>query len=74
MNVSEDCQDDGMDAENPQRISAADQKHAYDELEGNSDGELFDFNGVELVLNSSDKEPVPKGKGVSDCENDTMRW
>ena len=73
MNVSEDRQDNGMDAENPQRISAADRKHAYDKLEGNSDGELFDFNGVELVSNSSDEEPVPKGKGVSDCENDTMR-
>ena len=73
MNVSEDRQDDGMDAENPQCISAANWKCAYDELEGNSNGESFDFNGVELVLNSSDEEPVPKGKGVSDCENDTMR-
>jgi hypothetical protein len=71
MNVSEDHQDDGMDAENPQRISAANRKRAYDELEGNSDGESFDFNGVESVLNSSDEEPVPKGKGVS--ENDTAR-
>ena len=71
MNVAEDCQDDGMDAENPQRISAANRKRTYDELEENSDGESFDFGGVESVLNSLDEEPVPKGKGVS--ENDSVR-
>lgn len=69
MNVSEDVLDDGMDVDNPQRISAAtgNRKHASKKFEGDSDGEIFDFKEVDAMLNSSesDEEPVQKRKVVS---------
>ena len=59
-----------MDRENPQRLSVATRKHAYDELEANSDGEAFDFSKVDamLDLDLSDAEEPVQAKIVSDIK------
>jgi hypothetical protein len=70
MNASEDMYDDEMDKGNPQRLSAATRKCAYDELEANSDdGEAFDFSEVDDMLGSSDAEEPLEEKIVSDFES-----
>ena len=70
MNASEDNYDDEMDRENPQCLSVATRKRAYDKLEANSDGEAFNFSKVDAMLDSdlSDAEEPVQAKIVSDIE------
>ena len=65
MNASEDIQDDEMNEENPQRLSAAVRKRAHVELESdNDDEEVFDFGEVDAMANSSDVEELVKPKVI----------
>jgi hypothetical protein len=62
MNVSMDLLDNGMEAKNTQCISAANRKCAHNKIEGDSNGEPFDFQEVDTMLNPPDEER----KAVSD--------
>jgi hypothetical protein len=64
-NASEDIENDAMD-QNPQRLSTVIQKRKHaDVVTDSDDGELFDFKGVdEMIDTSKDEEPV-KQKIVS---------
>ena len=77
MNASEDIQDDEMNEENPQCLSAAVCKCAHVELEGNNDDkEVFDFGEVDPMADSSDiEEPVkPKVNEKSNVEKLKTYW
>jgi len=64
-NVAEDIEDENMNEENPQRLSAAIRKRQYIELEDDSDArEAFDFQEAEQMDSSEGEEPVKK-KAVS---------
>ncbi|KIM36124.1 hypothetical protein M413DRAFT_31878 [Hebeloma cylindrosporum] len=59
MNTSEDIQDDEMNEENPQHLSAAVRKHGYAKLEADDvDEEAFDFGEVDAMVVLSDAEPA----------------
>ena len=65
MNASEDIQDDEMNEENTQRLSAAVCKRAHVELESNNDDkEVFDFGEVDVMANSSDDKELVKPKVI----------
>ena len=65
MNASEDIQDDEMNRENPQCLSAAVRKRAHVELEGDNDNEeAFDFGEVDAMADLSDVEELVKPKVI----------
>jgi hypothetical protein len=65
MNAAEDVEDEEMDEENPQRLSAAVRKRGYTEVASNSGDEGgFDFEGVNAMPDSSDNEQPVKGRAV----------
>lgn len=71
MNVSEDIQDDEMDEENPQRLSAAVHKRTHAELDSEGDEEAFDFGEVDAMADSSESDikPEPVKPKVIDSSN-----
>ena len=60
MNASEDIQDNQMEEDNPQRISAAVRKHTHAELENDSVSESFNFEDVEKMDYSDDESVEEK--------------
>lgn len=66
MNAAKDVEDEEMDGENPQCLSAAVFKWGYTEVASNSsDEEEFDFEGVNAMPDLSDNEQPAKGRAVS---------
>lgn len=60
MNASEDIQDNQMEEDNPQRISAAVRKRTHAELENDSANESFNFQHVDAMVYSDDESAEEK--------------
>jgi len=65
MDALEDIQIDKMEDNNPQRLSFAVRKRAHTELEADSDGEKFDFAGIEAIEDSSGDDQPANNERVS---------
>jgi len=65
MDALEDIQIDEMEEDNPQRLSFAIRKRAHTELEADSDGEKFDFAGIEAIEDSSGDDQPTNNERVS---------
>ena len=67
-NALEDLENDAMD-QNPQRLSTVIQKHKHVDVVGvvgdSDDGELFDFEEVDELIDTSEDEGPVKQKVVS---------
>ena len=64
MNVAEECLDDEMNVDNPQRLSVALRKCGRDDFDASDNGEHFDFAAIDEASPSEadDSEPVQQPK------------